>query len=252
MIAKKFIFAVLAFLVCFAGCGKKADNAKKQIFIMCDSSFILPATRLCKEFKEKTGIDSVITVSGSAAFLPMVKARKEGDILITHDPFIEHVSDTGALAANAEVGFVAAVIAVRKGNPRGIKSIEDLTAEGITVALTNPQYSTFGKRAYQLLESKSIKETVLKNVGTRFTKDDTDLANFLKLGAVDAVIMSGGAAKAFEDSLEIIRIPNENHGSSRIHVIGLNYSENSMAIMQFIEFARDHGSDIFAKHGYAK
>jgi ABC-type molybdate transport system substrate-binding protein len=38
----------------------------------------------------------------------------------------------------------------------------------------------------------------------------------------------------------------------RIYAVGLNYSENSMAIMQFIEFARDRGSDIFAKHGYEK
>ena len=219
---------------------------------MCDSSFIFPAKMLCNEFREKTGIDPVITANCSEFFLPLLKAGKEGDILITRDPFIKSVYDYQVLAANAEVGFISAVLAVRKGNPRCIKSIEDLTADGVKVGLVNPQYSDFGEKVFRLLESKSLKDAVLKNAGKRLTKDDTDLANFLKLGAVDAVIMSSGVAKTFEDSVEIIRIPGNYQGPGRIHVIGLNYSESSMAVMQFVEFARDRGSDIFAKHGYAK
>lgn len=252
MILRKIVFGVLALLVVFAGCDKKAGNSKKQISIMCDSSFILPVTGLCNEFKEKTGIDPVMTVATDANIFALLNNSKSGDIVIAGDIVLEHDSTAGVLAANVDVGFVTAVLAVQKGNPRGIKSVEDLAADGIKVALTNPRYSSFAEMVFQFLEKKLIKDTILKNVGNRLTKDDTDLANFLKLGAVDAAIMSSGVAKTFEDSLEIIPIPNKYQGLSRIHVIGLNYSENSMAIMQFIEFARDRGSDIFAKHGYAR
>jgi len=161
MILRKIIFASLVVLVFFAGCDKKADDAKKEILIMCDSSFVVPATQLGNEFKEKTGIDPLINLVSSTDFIPIVKIAKEndtlitGDILITHDPFLELVTDAEALAANAEVGFV---------------------------------------------------------------KKNT----------------------------------NEPQQSKRVHVIGLNYSENSIAIMQFVEFARDRGTDIFAEHGYVK
>jgi ABC-type molybdate transport system substrate-binding protein len=156
MIARKIIFALLAFLLLFAGCGKKSGDANKEIFIICDTSYNIPATELAAEFKDKTGINSKITLATGADILALVKIGKEGDILITHDPFLEHVSNAGALAANAEVGF--------------------------TASADTPQ--------------------------------DT------------------------------------GQQPKRIHVIALNYSENSMAIIQFIEFAREHGPEIFAKYGY--
>lgn len=156
MMARKIVFGVLAFLILFAGCGKKSGNAKNEILIICDTSYNLPAAELAAEFKDNIGIDSTITLTTDAEILALVKVGKEGDILITHDPFLEHISNAGALAANAEVGF------------------------------TNPAATP----------------------------------------------------------------QNTGQEPKSIHIIGLSYSENSMAIIQFIEFARERGPEIFAKYGY--
>jgi len=156
MMARKIVFALLAFLILFAGCGKKSDDSNKKIFIICDTSYNLPAAQLAAEFKERTGIDSMITIATGADILALVKIGKAGDIVITDDPSLEHISNAGALAANAEVG-------------------------SITPANTQQDIHQEPKR---------------------------------------------------------------------VHVVGLNYSENSMAVIQFIEFAREHGPEIFAKYGY--
>jgi ABC-type molybdate transport system substrate-binding protein len=156
MMARKIVFALLAFIILFAGCGKKSGDAKNEIFIICDTSYNLPAAQLAAKFKERTGIDSMITIATGADILALVKIGKAGDIVITDDPSLEHISNAGALAANTEVGF--------------------------TASADTPQ--------------------------------DTQ------------------------------------QQPKRIHVIALNYSENSMAIIQFIEFTRERGSEIFTKYGY--
>jgi molybdate transport system substrate-binding protein len=128
------------------GCSKKeAPQETIELVVLCGSSFVPPTEQLCAEFKTQTGIETVHTVGGSEDLLPHIKAGIKGDIFVTHDPYLDYTSDAGALEDSVQVGFVAPVLVVQKGNPKGIKSIEDLTQSGLKVALTDPQYSTAGE-----------------------------------------------------------------------------------------------------------
>lgn len=236
------------------GCRKDAAPAdlKRELIILCGSSFVPPTREMCAGFTNRTGIAIVTTVGGSEDFLPLVKAGQNGDILITHDPYLQYVREAGALADHVQVGFVAPVVAVQKGNPKGLKSIQDLTRPGLRVALSNPQYSTCGQMVFKLLEKKGIKEAVMKNVENRLTKGHPNLGTFLKTEAVDAVIMWNGVAHTFRDSLDIVPTPYEYDTEIGVQVIGLNYSKYPDLVKRFVEFARSEGKDIFARHGYTK
>jgi len=235
------------------GCGKKNEpSTPKELVLLCGSSFVNPAEQLCKQFTAETGIAIVSTVAGSEDFLPLVKAGKKGDILITHDPYLDETRKAGALSDSVEVGFVAPVLAVQKGNPKGIKRIEDLTGEGLKVGLTDPRYSTCGEMVFALLEKKGIKEAVLKNVENRLTKGHSTLGTWLKTQTVDAVIMWNGVAHTFRDDLEVVQRPYEYETETRVHIIGLSYTKQPDALKQFIGFAREKGPAIFAEHGYVK
>ncbi len=235
------------------GCRKdKGPGEKQELVLLCGSSFVPPTEQLCSEFAAKTGIEIVTTVAGSEDFLPLVKAGRKGDILVTHDPYLDYVADANALAEHVQVGFVAPVLAVQTGNPKGLASIEDLIRPGLKVALTDPQYSTCGEMVFALLDKKGIKEAVMKNVENRLTKGHSNLGNFLQTGTVDAVIMWNGVAHTFSNSLEIIRTPYEYDEEIRVHIIGLSYSKEAESLKKFIEFARNRGPEIFAKHGYVK
>lgn len=208
--------------------------------------------QLCKEFTAQTGITVTTTIAGSEDFLPLVKAGQKGDILVTHDPYLDYVRDANALFDYVHVGFVAPVLAVQKGNPKGLSSIQDLTQSGLKVALTDPKYSTCGEMVFALLEKKGIKEAVLKNVENRLTKGHSTLGNFLKTQTVDAVIMWNGVAHTFRDSLEVVKTPYEYDEEIRVHIIGLSYSKEAESLKQFIEFAKTKGPDTFAEYGYVK
>ena len=245
---------LLVVAVAVLGCGKDKAPSKEQkdLILLCGSSFVKPTEQLCSEFTAATGIQIVSTVAGSEDFLPLVKAGQKGDVLVTHDPYLDYVAQANALSDHVHVGFVAPVLAVQKGNPKELTSIEDLTKPGLKVALTDPQYSTCGELVFALLEKKGIKDAVMKNVENRLTKGHSALGNFLKTETVDAVIMWNGVAHTFRDSLEVVRTPYEYDQEIRVHIIGLSYTRQLKCLQEFIEFARGRGPEIFAEYGYVK
>jgi molybdate transport system substrate-binding protein len=243
------VFCLLAVTACSK---KDAQDKPKELELLCGSSFPKPMEQICAEFTTQTSIEVPTTTAGSEDFLPLVKAGQKGDILVTHDPFLDYVRDANSLFDSVHVGFVAPVLAVQKGNPKGLKSIQDLTQPGLKVALTDPQYSTCGEMVFALLEKKGIKEAVLKNVENRLTKGHSTLGTFLKTQAVDAVIMWNGVAHTFRESLEVVKTPYEYDEEIRVHIIGLSYTKEPESLKQFINFARTKGPDIFAEYGYIK
>lgn len=235
------------------GCSKKeTQDTSRELVVLCGSSFVPPTEQLCSEFKAQTGIETVYTVGGSEDLLPHVKAGLKGDIFITHDPFLDYTRDANALADDVQVGFVAPVLVVQKGNPKGIKSVDDLTRPGLKVALTDPQYSTAGEMVFALLDKKGIKDAVMNNVDNRLTRGHSNIGTFLKTQTVDAGIMWNGVAHTFADSLEIVKTPYEYEQEIRVHIMGLSYTKQAEALRQFMEFARKRGPAIYAEHGYVK
>ena len=228
------------------------QQSHRELILLCGSSFVEPTNKLCAEFTAKTGIEVVTSVAGSEDFLPLVKTGQRGDILVTHDPYLDFVKEAGVLLDSAHVGFVAPVLAVQKGNPKKIKAIEDLTQPGIKIALSDPKFSTCGEMVAELIEKKGIKDGVMKNVENRLTKGHSRLGTFLKTQVVDAVIMWNGVAHTFRESVDIVPAPYEYDSEIKVHIIGLNYSAQPELVKQFIEMAQTRGPEIYAEFGYTK
>ena len=245
-----------ALLVSGPGCGGKPDSEKsekKELVILCGSSFVPPTKALLAAFKkEHPNVDLPMTAAGSEDFLPQVTSRQVGSILVTHDPYLDYVRQAGATADHVQVGYVAPVLAVQPGNPKGLKGVADLARPGLKVALSNPQYSTCGEMVRDLLKKKDLYEAVMTNVGNRLTKGHHNLGNFLKTKTVDAVMMWNGVAHTFRGSLDVIKTPYEYDTERRVHVIGLNYAQDQDVVQAFIDFAKREGAQIFADYGYVK
>lgn len=247
-----FLFFLLTLCLAGTGCSSGDDSGPDELLVLCGSSFVTPLERLAAAFTEETGIKVVHSVAGSEDFLPLVKTGREGDILVTHDPYLDYVGEAGALAGHTRVGFLAPVVAVQKGNPSGVSGINDLARPGLRVALSNPEYSTCGEMVFDLLEKKGILDAVKKNVGNRLTKGHSNLGTFLKTGAVDAVIMWNGVAGNFADAVDLVPAPYEYAEEIGVHVIGLDYSACPDLVARFVDFAKEKGPAIFARHGYVK
>jgi molybdate transport system substrate-binding protein len=252
---RRYLSVIVVILITWfiSGCSKgEPGGEERELVVLCGSSFPNPMGELCSQFTEQTGIKFATTVAGSENHLPLIKTAHKGDIFVTHDPYLDYVRDANCLLDYVHVGYVCPVLAVQKGNPKGISSIQDLTRSGLKIALSNPEYSTCGEMVFALLEKKGIKEAVMENVENRLTKGQSDLGTFLKTKTVDVVIMWNGVAYTFRDSLDVVPTPYEYDKEIRVHIIGLNYSGKSDLLRKFLEFAEKRGEAVFAKHGYVK
>lgn len=233
------------------GCGRRGP-ASREITVLCGGSFRPPMERIADEFKEATGITATLAFGQCEDHLPHVRMRGEGDVFVAHDPYMDYVEDAGAMLRYVVVGCVAPVLVVKKGNPHGVKAIDDLAKPGLRVCLPNPEFSTCGEMLFKLLEKKGIREAVMENVGNALFKTHGQSGNQLKLGHRDATVMWNGVAHNFLDALEIVPTPYEYDEEIRVAVIGLSYSKKTGLVEQFLEFSGTHGAEIFKEFGYVK
>jgi molybdate transport system substrate-binding protein len=247
----QFLLLVAVGLLLAGGCGKKeAEEQSKDLLMLCGEEFVPPGQELCSEFEAETGIEIESTIADSVDFLPHIKLHDEGDIVITHDPYLDYTRKAGSLGENVNVGFLVPVLVVQKGNPKGIKSLEDLTRPGLKVGLTDPKYSECGEIVAAVLKKKGIKDAVMKNVENRLVKGHSKLATLLKAKAIDAAIMWNGTAHTFSDSLDIVKTPNEFGKETHIHIMSMSYSKHPEEVKKFMDFVRKRGPEVFAQYGY--
>lgn len=239
-----------------AGCDKgqpsSTQPAKGELVMLTGASFIQPVEALCEAFTKETGIPVAVSSGESEDLLPLVKTARRGDLFVTHDPFLDYVREAKALADHVTVGALAPAVAVQEGNPKGIKSFDDLAKPGLKVALPDPQYSTAGQMVFALMEKKGIKDAVMKNVDTRLTRGHSKLGTLLKTQVVDAVVMWRAVAGQFAESVDVVETPYEYDQEVAVHVMGLSHSKHPEALKRFMEFTRQRGPEIFRKHGYFK
>jgi len=224
----------------------------EEITILCGTSFGPPMEKLVKMYEEATGNRAVLAFGGCEDHLPNVKLKAIGDVFVVHAPFIQYTREAGALLREEVVGHLAPVLVVRKGNPKNLKTIEDLAQPGLGVVLTNPEFSTCGEMVMDMLDKKGIKEAVMKNVGNDLVKHHSTIGNQLKLGARDAGIMWNGIAHNFLDAIEIVPAPYEYDTETCVSILGLSYTKKKEAVEQFLDFVKEHGKQVFAEYGYVK
>ncbi len=233
--------------------GEGESAAKTELLILCGTSFRPPTEKLVEMFeKEHPEIDVLLSFGGSEDHLPHVQAKAQGDLYVTHDPYMQYTEEAGAMLRWVQVGYLCPVLVVQKGNPKNIQSIDDLTKEGIQVALPNPDYSTCGEMVFALLEKKGIKDAVLKNVGNAMFRSHADIGKQLKLGHADAGIMWNGVANEYLDAIDIVPTPYEYDEQIRVGVIGLSYTKHPDEVEAFLKFAEEHGQEVFKESGYLK
>lgn len=227
-------------------------STAEPITILCGSSFRPPMEKLTEMYEQQAGGRTALSYGGSEDLLPNVKAKLAGDVYVTHTPFQQYTREADALMREVEVGFLAPVLVVRKGNPKGITKIEDLARPGLQVLLTNPDFSTCGEMTFDLLEKKQVKDAVLKNVGNAMFKHHSEIGNKLKMGFGDAGIMWNGVAHNFLDAIEIVPVPYEYDEEIRVSAMGLSYTRQPEQVQEFLDFVETHGKSVFEEFGYVQ
>jgi len=234
-----------------AGCGKQSPSqpADNPLRILCGSSMAAPVQELSKQFAAVRQARIEFDLGGSETLLPKVLAGARADLFVCHDPFEEKVKAAGRWTNTVVVGFLAPVLAVRPGNPTGIRGLADLAKPSLKIGIGDPRYSTCGELFVNALRERGQFDAVMKNVVLQ-ARGHAEVANGLVVGPLDAVIVWNFVAGLYPGKLEIVPT-GVKYPATRVTILGLAGSENPALRDAFLEWCRQPVvQDTFRRYGY--
>jgi molybdate transport system substrate-binding protein len=231
--------------------------AAESLLVYAGAASKPPTEEAAKLYEKKTGAKIDLVIGGSGYMLSQMKLAKQGDIYFPgSSDYMEKAKREGVVYPDSEkvIVYLVPSINVVKGNPHGIKTLQDLTKPGLRVAIANPEGVCLGVYAVEIIENTftaSQKAAFQSNL-VNYTESCEKTATAISLKMVDAVI--GWSVLEHWDPLRIQTIKLPASQVSRIGYIPIaisRFTKNREAAQRFIDFmAGPEGRKIFARYKY--
>ncbi len=163
------------------------------------------------EFEQREGVQISTSYNGCGILTATMRTLKRDqqsgfpDAFMACDVYyLETVQDW--FQDDVEVSDTKIVIAVPKGNPRGIRNLKDLANPGVRLALGQPDQCTIGVLSRRLLQDAGIYDQLIEsNVVTQSPSSAMLIPN-VTTGTADAVLAYETDTLAERDKVEVIPI----------------------------------------------
>ena len=134
-------------------------------------------------------------------------------------------------------------IAVAKGNPKHIATLNDVTKPGVKVVLCDPS-APCGKYAAQVLDNAKVDLTPVSlepNVKATLSK--------VELGEADAAIVYVTDVAA-SDKVDGVPIPDDVNVIATLPIVAIKGSKNAALAQAWVDFVVAHQSELVSKYGF--
>ncbi|MFQ5888200.1 MAG: molybdate ABC transporter substrate-binding protein, partial [Candidatus Hydrothermarchaeales archaeon] len=200
-------------------------------------------------FERKTGIKVNLHFGGSGTMLSNMKMSKTGDLYIPASPdYMSKARYDGVVYSDTEktLAYLVPAIGVQKGNPKNIKSLEDLTKKGVSVGICDPENCVIGEYAVEIFEKNNIISKVKPNIVTH-APSASKTAALIPFGKVDAIVIWRNPENMDIVLIDPVKIPKIAYVSGAVST----FTKDKKASGEFLDFlASEEGQEIFAKWGY--
>ncbi len=233
-----------------------AGGQNQTLTVLAGAGFVKVTNDLKTEFEKKhPGVTVNVQNGGSGELFATLETQKSADIFLPAD--YKYMSDaiTKGYIKNSTVKNITQnipVIAVKKGNPKNITSLQDLAKPGVRVAIGEPKGPAIGKATEQIFNSTNLTENISSNVVTKTTTVN-QLLTYLTTGQADAVIIWKDMVTWDEakDQIEVIEIPQNENKISTVPIGVTVYTKNSKLANEFEDFVTStEGLTIWQKWGF--
>ena len=202
-----------------------------------------------KAFTDKYGIGIQYTYGGSGTLTSQMNLTQKGDVFVPGSTTEYATAKSQGLVGDYQlVGYHVPVIAVQKGNPKGITSIKDFANPGLKIALGDTNATAIGKAGAKMFRNFNITGAVEKNVVTR-TPTINELTVIMNLGQADVTLLTLDQINL--EKMDAISIPTSDNVVLIVPVGVTKFTKNPENARKFADFvASDEGKAIFEKHGF--
>jgi len=224
-------------------------SSPDSILVFAGAGLKAPMQEIGQEFTRKSGIEVQYTYGGSGMLISQMNLTKKGDVFIPGSTVEFSTAQSQGLVDTSQlIAYHVPVIAVQKGNPRNIITIQDFEKPGLKVALGDANATAIGKAGIKMFRKYNITEAVEKNVITR-TPTINELTVIMNLGQADAALLT--LDQINPDNIEAISIPTSDNVVLIVPIGLTSFTKNPENAQKFADFvASDAGKAIFVKHGF--
>lgn len=246
----KLFFIITGFCVSLTYGGEK-------LIVFVGAASKPPTEEIAQLFERETGVKVEVIYGGSGYILSQMLLSKTGDIYFPgSSDFMEVAKEKKVVLPETErrVAYLVPAINVQRGNPKGIKTLKDLTRPGVRVAIANPENVCIGLYAVEIVEKNlndSEKDMFRKNL-VNYTTSCEKTATAISLKMVDAVIGWSVFEHWSPDKIETV--PFKTSEISRIGYLPVavsRFTRNKKRSLEFINFLLSpKAKKVFKRHRY--
>jgi molybdate transport system substrate-binding protein len=240
--------ALTAVLASTAACGGGSDTASTPsggsgsaaavsgpITVLAAASLAESFTQIGKDFEAANpGTHVTFSYGGSSALAQQITSGAPADVFAAASPAtMKTVTDAGD-GTGAPATFVKnqLVIAVPKGNPKGISSLAALAKSDLKVALCAEQVPC-GAAAKKALAAANVKITPVT-----LEQDVESALSKVKLGEVDAALVYRTDAKASATDVDGIEFPESAQAINDYPIVALKNAPNAAGAAAFVAYVQ--------------
>ena len=249
----KFLYGwcpALILLTILPGCRRDESVAGSEIEVLCAAALRVPVEEAAREY-EAAGRGTVrLQFGGSQAMLATLEISGQGDIFLPADEsYVTAARAKGLVFETVPLAEMKAVIAVAKGNPRGVRSLADLQQDGVRLVLANPELAAISQLTSKSLPPQTWQALAARALAMKPTVND--VANDILLGAADAGIVWDVTVRQTK-GLEAVALPELSAVKGRAAGAIAGASTQPAAARRFLRWlaSPEKGAPVFQKHGY--
>ncbi|MDQ1257386.1 MAG: molybdate transport system substrate-binding protein [Candidatus Hydrogenedentes bacterium] len=241
-------FGLLTLCFCVLAGVASGDGAK--VHVLCGSSMAEPVGKIAAAFERDTAIGVELTLGGCETLFPQVELGAPADVFVGHAPFADQLTEKGLRESRlVALGALRPVLVVAKGNPKNIRSLQDLGREGVRAGLPDARYSTCG----EMFEKGAGDAGLLSAIQARTvytSRAHQELATALITGNLDAVIVWNFIAAMHKDAMD--EVPMEiSFPSASVFATALKKTSNPEGTAKFLDYLeRADSRAVFQDMGY--
>lgn len=227
------------------------ESPQSSIMLYCAASNRVVVEAIRDMYQSEFGHKVEIQYGASQTLLSAIEVSQTGDLYLpADDSYLKMAAEKELIKTEYPLARMKLVIAVEKGNPKNINSLQSLLSDDIIFVQANPDAAAVGMLTKEILEPTGFwRKLEQATAGYRTTV--TDVANDVTVGAADAAIIYDAVLSAYPN-LDGVEVPEFETRHAEIVVGVLSQAENPIAASHFARYlsAEDRGQELYRKFGF--
>ena len=222
-----------------------------DLFMYCGAGLRQPVDVLLKDYRQQTGVNTIVEFGGSGQLLTRFKATGKGDLYLPGSQFyVDQLKKDGRVLFSLPVVLHTPVVAVNKKMADKVKTFADLAKPGVRVGLGDPKAMALGRTAEDILNNSGIKAGILKNTVVR-AATVKQLTLYVVRGDVAAAIIARADAVQNPDSLVFFEIDPNWYTPEIVTAAVLDSAKDPGEARKLAEYlGSPHAITVFGKYGF--